>query len=250
MNNTDAQAQRGGFIAVVLYLILLAILLLFLSMRAERMKPDPGSMEMALGFAEDGFGENIPVEVNQTGGGDPLPAEVMASDASSDVQVNQSTVQPVKTNNPVSNPNPNTGPAETQRNEFDDLWQDAKPGSSGSTQGTGNSGGPTGRPGANGTGGKGSSVGNAFGNGDATFLPKPSVSSGEDGSVVMQVCVDRNGKVSQIVNDRMRQSTATSPELYAEARKAAMRATFPADPQAQECRVAILTYQFVKGFAR
>jgi hypothetical protein len=250
MNTTDAQAQRGGFIAAVLYLILLALLLLFLSMRAERMKPDPGSMEMALGFSEDGFGENIPVEVNETGGGDPIPADVMASEAASDVQVNQTTTQPVRTNNPAPNPNPNTGPAQTQRNEFDDLWQDAKPGSSGSTQGTGNSGGPTGRPGSNGSGGKGSSVGNAFGNGDATSLPKPSVNSGEDGVVVMQVCVDKSGRVSQIVSDRLRNSNATSPELYAAARKAAMQATFPPDPQAQDCRVAILTYNYVKGNAR
>jgi hypothetical protein len=242
-------SKNAGRIGAVIYLATLFLLLFFLKLHAERMEPDPGSLEMELGFASDGFGPYTPPTNQSSGGGSPTETQVIASDAPSEVQVNANPTPSNQVRNPsqVNNPNPQPNQP-NQRNEFDDMWSESTS-SSGRTEGDNKAGNPDGRPNAGGGGGgRGYSTGNAFGNGDATFLPKPDVRSGEDGIVVLQLCVDRNGRVSSIVSDRAKGSTATDPLLYSEARRSAMRATFPSDPNAPDCRVAFIRYNFIKGF--
>jgi outer membrane biosynthesis protein TonB len=250
-NEKEKKSKAGGIIAVLIYSVGLVCLLLFLSLRAERMEPDQGSMEMALGMDEAGFGEAVPVEVTPN---TPPPSEAivqpdLASDAESDVVVN---TQPKKTPNPPSpttkpsqNPKPNTEPA----NEFDALMKGSKGGSSGQSQGTGNEGRPDGRPGGGGKGGggKGYAGNDPLGNGEAAYLPKPTNSSGAEGMVKIKVCISRAGSVSSITDPYFRGSTATSIELKEAALSAARRATFASDPNAPECRVAILSFDFRRG---
>jgi len=242
-------SKNAGRIGATLYVVTLFLLLFFLRLHAERMEPDPGSLEMELGFAADGFGPYTPPSNQASGGGSPTETQVLSSDMPSDVQVNATPTPANQVRTPSPNPNPNQQPNQPNpRNEFDEMWSESTQ-SSGRKEGDQKEGSPDGRPNAGGGGqGKGYSTGNAFGNGDATFLPKPDVRSGEDGIVVLQLCVDRNGRVSSIVSDRAKGSTATDPNLYTEARRSALRATFPADQNAPECRVAFIRYNFIKGF--
>jgi len=247
----EKKNQTGGLLGVALYSVGLLCLLLFLSLKAERMKPDQGSMEMALGMDEAGFGEAVPVEVSPN---TPPPSEAivqpdLASEAESDVVVN---TQPKKTPNPpspITKPNPNPKPNPEPPNEFDELMKGSRGGSSGQSQGTGNEGRPDGRPGGagKGSGGKGYAGNDPLGNGEAAYLPEPANSSGAEGMVKIKVCISRAGSVSSITDPYFRGSTATSIELKEAALSAARRATFASDPNAPECRVAILSFDFRQG---
>lgn len=247
----EKKNRAGGLIGVAVYSVGLICLLLFLSLKAERMDPDQGSMEMALGMDEAGFGDAIPVEVTPS---TPPPSEApvqndLASDAESDVVVN---TQPKKTPNPPSpttKPNPNPKPSPEPPNEFDEILKGSKGGASGQTQGGGNEGRPNGRPGGGGggTGGKGYPGNGSLENGDASHLPKAISSSGAEGIVKIKVCISRTGTVSSVTDPNFKGSTGTSVELKEAALRAARGAKFPADPNAPECRVAILSYDFRRG---
>lgn len=249
----EKKNRASGLLGVAAYSVGLLCLLLLLSLKAERMEPDQGAMEMALGMDEAGFGEAIPVEVNPN---NPPPSEVvvqqdLASDAESDVVVND---QPKKTPNPPSpntRPSPNTKPSPEPVNEFDAIMKGSKGGSSGQTQGTGNQGRPDGRPGGGtgGTGGKGYPGEGYLVNGDAAFLPPAPNSSGAEGIVKLKVCINKRGEVGSITDPYYKGSTATSMALKESALQAAKKATFPADPNAPDCRVAVLSYDFRRGAA-
>ncbi len=86
-----------------------------------------------------------------------------------------------------------------------------------------------------------------FGNGDASHLPKAISSSGAEGIVKIKVCISRTGTVSSITDPNFKGSTGTSVELEKAALRAARGAKFPADPNAPECRVAILSFDFRRG---
>lgn len=249
----DRKNKAGGLLGVAIYSIGLICLLLFLSLKAERMEPDQGSMEMALGIDEAGFGEAIPVEVNPS---TPPPSEAavqtdLASDAESDVVV--STQKPKTPNppSPTTKPSPNPKPSPEPPNEFDQLMKGSKGGSSGQTQGRGNEGRPDGRPGGGngGTGGKGYPGSGYLENGDASTLPPAPNSSGAEGLVKIKVCINRKGEVGSITDPYFKGSTATSIALKESALKAVKKATFPPDPNAPECRVAVLSYDFRRGAA-
>jgi outer membrane biosynthesis protein TonB len=255
MSTTKSEKENkhkaGGLLGVAVYSIGLLCLLLFLSLKAERMDPDQGSMEMALGMDQAGFGEAVPVEVTPS---TPPPSEAivqpdLASNAESDVVVN---TQPKKTPNPPSpttKPSPNPKPSPEPPNEFDALMKGSKGGASGQTQGSGNEGRPDGRPGggSGGTGGKGYPGQGALSNGDASFLPHAPNSSGAEGIIKIKVCINRKGEVGSISDPYYRGSTATSMDLKESALRAAQKATFASDPNGPDCRTAILTFDFRRG---
>ncbi len=248
----SSEYKLQGYAAAALYLVLLLLLLLFLSLKAERMEPDQGSMEMALGFDQTGGGEEIPISnPPPSGGGDPSPQPALASEAESDVSAptEQSNTAPSNQsgpNNPQNNANTEAS------NEWNDMWNNSSNTSSGPNTGPGKQGRPDGRPGgAEGGGGTGKGypgTGTSLGNGDAYSLPKPQVRSNEDGKVVIQACVDAQGKVSRILDPNYKGSTAIDQTLRDAALQSAKKATFPSDPQAPDCRTAIITYTFRKGY--
>jgi TonB family protein len=243
--------KNAGRIGAATYVIILFLLMFFLTLRAERMEPDPGSLEMELGFAEDGFGEYTPPTPQNVSGGSPVEQNIIAAESPSDVQIYNKPTPPNPRPNQAPSNNPPRPQPNAERNEFDEMFNSAQNNSSGRTVGEQQSGNPDGRPNTGGQGsGKGYSTGNAFGNGDAAYLPKPEVRSGEDGKVVLQLCINRNGRVESIITDRYRGSTAGDESLYRAAREAAMKATFPSDSQAPVCRTAFITYNFIKGFAQ
>lgn len=137
-----------------------------------------------------------------------------------------------------------------------------------SKTGSGDQGNPNGDPnalytGKNGTGtGPGSGTGTGGGDGDDTgpgkgpgisftlagrtpiSLYKPYDTSQETGKVVVDVTVDKYGKVTY-ANPGARGSTTTSSNLYRKAKEAALKAKFSVNPEAEEQQRGTITFIFL-----
>lgn len=131
-------------------------------------------------------------------------------------------------------------------------------GQGGSGGGTGGGNGP-----GNGTGngpgsGSGSGGGNGIGNGKgvgagysligrkALAIPKPSYNCDEEGSVVVQITVDKNGKTID-AKPGYRGTTNTASCLASQAKAAAMNAKWDPSPSGAEKQVGTITYIFSRN---
>lgn len=125
----------------------------------------------------------------------------------------------------------------------------------GSSNKSGNQGSPDGIAGGgqNGTGtgigdgsgtGKGTGVSFNLSGRSAKTLPKPSYPGNEEGIVVVEVTVDKNGKVtkSEFV---LKGSTSLNTGLIEAAKKAAMITLFDSNAEAPELQKGTITYRFV-----
>lgn len=124
---------------------------------------------------------------------------------------------------------------------------DSKSTSQGATYGPGNQGSTNGSANADKYG-----PGGGVGNGPSASLegrigislPKPYYPGNEEGIVVVQVTVDKNGVVTKAEPGAKGSNTA-NPELVAAAKKAALQARFNADANAAAFQVGTITYRFV-----
>lgn len=122
--------------------------------------------------------------------------------------------------------------------------QQSGTGSQGVTQGSGDQGSPNGSPNSNnysGNGGNGMNFSLA-GRSNVT-LPRPNYSSNEQGTVVIQIWVDRDGKVTR-AEYQPKGSSTSNGYLVSQARAAALRARFNADPNAPDEQRGTITYIF------
>jgi outer membrane biosynthesis protein TonB len=119
-------------------------------------------------------------------------------------------------------------------------------GQEGQTGDPGDQGSPEGDPNVKqyeGQGGKGDGPGFDLGGRGAKSLPSPSYNSNDQGDVVVEIFVDRDGNV---VNARagVKGTTINDTRLWELARDAALRSTFVADPAAPEKQRGTITYKF------
>ncbi len=117
----------------------------------------------------------------------------------------------------------------------------------GVTYKSGNQGSPNGTADSdnyNKGGGLGNGVSYNLGGRSALALPLPYYPGNEEGVVVVQVTVDKYGKVTKAVAGA-RGSTTSSPELWVAARKAALKAKFNTDSNAPAFQQGTITYRFV-----
>ncbi|GET29613.1 cell envelope integrity protein TolA [Prolixibacter sp. SD074] len=118
--------------------------------------------------------------------------------------------------------------------------------SQGVTYGGGNQGSPDGSPGANryGNGGGSGNTYNLSGRSLVGGLPKPDFPGNEEGTVVVEITVDKYGKVTQAVPG-IKGSNTMNPSLLAAAKKAALSARFNTDNNASAFQKGTITYHFV-----
>jgi len=117
----------------------------------------------------------------------------------------------------------------------------------GITFGTGNQGDPNGQPGVKRYGpggGTGNGVSYNLSGRQARSLPKPAYPGNEGGIVVVEVTVDKLGKVSA-VRGGIFGSTSSDPDLLDAATKAARAAKFNVDDNAPAFQKGTITYHFV-----
>ena len=121
----------------------------------------------------------------------------------------------------------------------------------GITYGPGNQGSPDGTPGANqyglgGGSGKGAGNGPSFNllGRSAQSMPKPSFPGNEAGIVVVEVTVDKFGKVTKALPG-IKGSNTIDSDLLEAAKKAALTARFNSDTNAPAFQKGTITYHFV-----
>ena len=126
------------------------------------------------------------------------------------------------------------------------------------TEGDGSNEGITGEPGDqgkpngsvnatnyDGQGGEGDGIGYDLGGRGAKHLPKPAYDSEEVGKVVVEIRVDRTGKVVSAIAGA-RGTTISDLRLRRLAEEAALRSVFVADPSAPERQKGTITYNFIR----
>ena len=119
--------------------------------------------------------------------------------------------------------------------------------SEGIAGGTGNQGVPTGSPDSNvrgDGGGVGSGISYNLGGRGSQSLPNPRYNCQEAGRVVVEVRVNREGRVTQATPGRPGSTTIVEC-LTSAARDAAMEARFNPDRNAPEVQVGTITYNFI-----
>ena len=117
----------------------------------------------------------------------------------------------------------------------------------GITYGPGNQGDPNGQPGVKRYGpggGTGNNISYNLSGRQARSLPKPAYPGNEGGIVVVEVTVDKLGKVSA-VRGGIFGSTSSDPDLLEAATKAARAAKFNVDDNAPAFQKGTITYHFV-----
>jgi len=122
--------------------------------------------------------------------------------------------------------------------------------SEGVTGGIGNQGVPTGsvdsqvRGDGSGTGDKGKGISYYLGGRKSQLLPVPVYQYQDEGKVVVEIIVDRQGNVTQATPGKSGSSLLTDYFLKV-AKDAAMKAKFDADPNAPEIQKGTITYNFI-----
>jgi TonB family protein len=120
--------------------------------------------------------------------------------------------------------------------------QGSKDGSVDSENRTGGTG--DGQGGGEGDGiGPGKGIGFDLGGRGALYLPKPDYSKQIGGTVVVQVTVDRDGKVTKVVGGA-KGSTTNDSDLVKAAEKAAIQAKFDVSKNAPASQIGTITYVF------
>lgn len=124
---------------------------------------------------------------------------------------------------------------------------DSKSTGQGVTYGAGNQGSPGGSANVD-KYGPGSGAGNGtsynLDGRSGLSLPKPYYPGNEEGIVVVQVTVDKNGTVTK-AEPGVKGSNTANAELISAARKAALQAKFNADSNAPAFQVGTITYRFL-----
>jgi TonB family protein len=247
-----------GIAGTVLFHAALLVLLIFLGFSTLLPLPGEGGVEVNIGVSEEGQGEVQPetpprVEEEIT----PPPAskdneeevvtqdteespivEKPSQDKTKKKKVKESEVKEVVKEEPKVNPAAMYKGKSSQTN-----------GSTGEgiTQTPGDQGNPNGTPDSDnytGTGGSGGGLSFSLSGRSPKYLPKPSSLFKENGTVVVQIDVDKYGKVIKaLAIDKG--SNTTDATLRSLAEQAARQAIFNANPDAADVQRGTITYHFV-----
>lgn len=270
------EGRAGIIVTIFLHgLVLLGLLFIFL---AIPIPPDPplggGGGEIDFGYSAEGTGTDLmavptgPI-VSQNPSETQTPVKA-SQDNTQDVMTNDKSEEAISIPKPTKNPTKETvkqpekpKPVINQgailpgkQNKGGGQGDGKAPGNQGSLNGIPNGGG---NGGGNGTGtGPGNGPGSGPGSGGTGInarldgrtpmsLPKPRYTEQEDGTVVVKVTVDRNGKVVNATTDGVRGSTTTNKALHAEAITAARQAKFSVKADAAPEQIGYIYYTFIRN---
>ncbi len=253
---------------------LLLIALIFLALRTPLPLPDEQGVEVNLGYSEQGKGTIQPDEP-------AMAANQAATTAPPTEQAQQEFVtqhteeapalperrnerpanrdrRPVRTE-PAPRPQPDPQPASTtpaepqpQVNEralFRSSGTGTASGSEGITGQQGDQGRPDGLREVNrydGQGGHGGGPAFSLGGRGARYLDRPGNNFREQGNVVVDIWVDRNGKVLR-AEVNLRGTTIVDSNLRNQAVRAALNSNFTTDTNAPELQKGTIIYTFIIG---
>ncbi|MEJ5303588.1 MAG: hypothetical protein HPY80_12710 [Bacteroidales bacterium] len=264
---SEKKNRTYGILATLLFHGAMLLVLLTLALRTPLPLPGEEGMEVNLGFSDEGLGDIQPTDIpagNQASAPPPKASkdeEVVTDDdeeapnltPKKQPKPKTETVTPSKTNRPSeSKPaEPVLNPNALYRGKQQGQGQ---PSSQGITQGTGDQGRADGNPNSNnysGQGGAGNGPGFYLSGRSKVFLFQPSYNSDDQGTVVVEIVVDRDGNVIRAIPGKkipgMNIGTTTSDQtLWNEARNAALKSKFSPNPKADPEQKGYIVYRFIK----
>ena len=248
--------KKNSIISGIVTLLVMGLIVLLCAFMGLN-PPDPpipeegvevnlGNSDMGLGDVED---PNTTENMRDVPPPTPSQGENIATQKTSSVALNTSRDK-TKANDQKVQEQPKTTPEKTEEPKVNSKAlfpgkTGQKGGSQGVSQGTGNQGKEGGDPNSNrydgqpGNGGSGYSLTGR----SARALPTPTYTSQKEGKIIVKIWVDREGVVTKCEAPEQG-STITETGLVAQAKAAAMKAKFSADPNATELQVGRITYVF------
>ena len=233
----------------VIMAIVVAVLLAFGYDSPDPPIPEEG-VEVNIGDSDFGSG-NDPAPSSKASSYTPPAAQnrVVTQNTESSVSMPSNTHQGTVTN-PVAQEQPQVENKEPEINRnalFTGRRNQSNQGGAGSegqSTGTGNQGSPNGTPGSSNYSGNGGSGGNYSLKGrNAVTLPAPDYNSNQQGTVVIAIWVDQQGRVTR-AEYQPKGSNTSNGYLVNQARSAALKARFNASSNAPEEQKGTITYIF------
>lgn len=244
--------NRAGLIGTIFFHGLLLLFCLFFGMSYQDPPPAEEGITINFGNSEDGMGDVTTTELSQsesesnevstTSENSSSPAEqnVQTQNTSETVNINAS-------NNTSSSTNTTQNSTSQNLSEALNAFNNSNSSSSnqGETGNPGNQGSLDGNPKSNNyTGNIGNGVSYSLNGRKHEYLPKIDDNSQEQGTVVVDITVDKTGKVIKAIPGG-RGSTTTSPLLYKKAKEAAEKTKFNAKPDLIFDQKGTMTFVFL-----
>ena len=249
MDNKEKK-DRGIAIAGTIAVHALIVLVLFLmAFRTPLPLPGEEGVEVDLGMMDQGMG-NIQPEKPAI----PMAAQPQQQPSQSKEEIvtqnddeAPSLEKPKNTKPKQEKPAEEPKPTVNQRALFTGSNNPQAGGSEGITGQPGDQGMPNGLAGVRqyeGNGGKGNGTGYDLGGRGAKSLHRPNDDFSEEGIVVVDIWVDRQGKVTR-AEVATKGTTVINSDMRQKAKQAALRSSFASDPNAPEEQHGTITYTFV-----
>lgn len=253
--NSERQRNTIAASGTVIFMGLLLILMLILSLSRPYPPPPEFGVEVNLGFSMDGMGDiqpDIPSEVSRFTPSSQAPQEHLATQDNSDFALPSQQRPREQRATPTPAPAQETQP-EPQQPQINQaaLFPPRNPaqgGNEGTTGRPGDQGQPDGsKEGTaySGTPGSGGGVSFNLAGRQANNLARPEYDSPDQGTVVVRILVDANGRVIR-AEAGQRGTTVNDRTLWKTAETAALRSSFTPDKNAPEQQVGTITYRFIK----
>ena len=236
---TTQNRNRAIAIAVTVAVhALVVVLLIIMALTTPLPLPGEAGVEVNLGMYNEGMG------VQQQ----PKPTDVVIPSAPKPETQDETVTQDTEEAPAIEEPKPKIEePKVNERSLFKPVNKpEEQPSSEGNTDTPGDQGNPNGGQDIDnyeGQGGAGGGPSYDLGGRNAKSLPRPSSDFNEEGTIVVDIWVDRDGRVTRadigkgtnIANSKMRET----------AKQAALTSVFAPDKDAAELQKGTITYKFI-----
>ena len=257
MEEKEDRNKRIGITTSVVFHLILLLLFAFFGLSYMEPPPEEEGITINFGYTDAGRqseNENTPAEQSEV-----VPEEVNTEQPTPQETVNEEILTQEDSEAPSIDKEEKKEQEQVvekeepkpDKNLSDALnrWKTnkSKPGGGdGTTDQAGDQGDINGDPNSNNYEGGGFGNGNTFSLAGRKLLSSPKIedNSQEEGKVVVDIIVDRYGKVLR-ATPGARNSTTTSSVLYQKAKKAALQTKFNANPDAAEEQKGQMTFIFI-----
>lgn len=250
MNNNEKK-DRGIAIAGTVIVHALIVLVLFLmAFRTPLPLPGEEGVEVDLGMMDQGMGNIQPEKPAIPKAAQPQQQQNKSKEdivTQNDDEAPAIIEKPKNTKPKQEKPAEEPKPTVNQKALFKGNNNPQAGSSEGVTGQPGDQGNPNGLAGIkkyDGNGGKGNGTGYDLGGRGAKSLHRPNDDFSEEGIVVVDIWVNRQGKVTR-AEVATKGTTVINSDMRNKAKQAAMRSSFASDPDAPEEQHGTITYTFV-----
>ena len=248
--NSNEKKDRGIAVAGTILVHALIVLILFLmAFRTPLPLPGEEGVEVDLGMMDQGMGNiqpekpAIPQAAQPQQQTNKVKEDIVTQNDEEAPAIEKPKNTKPKQEKPVEEPKPTVN----KRALFKGNNNPQEGGSEGITGQPGDQGNPNGLAGIkkyDGQGGKGNGTGYDLGGRGAKSLHRPNDDFSEEGIVVVDIWVNRQGKVTR-AEVATKGTTVINSDMRQKAIQAALRSSFAADSNAPEEQHGTITYTFV-----